>query len=455
MQFSTEPVNSGESEDSQTLFGKLLWIQLGIMCFFSVFQFLLQGSVGVFAEGMKKTFQIDAAGIGLLSSSFFYSYIGMQIPAGIVYDKFGLKKVASTAVSVMILGCFLLAWAPSLEIAMISRVLMGMGCSCGFVGLLFGIKKWFSSRQFPLVVALSECLAMAGVGLANNILSRGVEAFGWRMALVGCGLVAILLLVSILRYLEAETEDVSEQVASGQPSAAALLRKVPSWHVLKIREVWIGGLFSACLFSVLSVFVALWAIPFLMSVYQLDVVSATSLTSSVYIGVALSSPLIGWAAGYMNLSTLMTVGAGGTATMMFALVRAPMVPVYALHIMLFLLGFFCAVYQFSFALVGQKAPRSLQGAAMGTTNMITMSAALILQPLIGMMISSSKNGKVLDGFETYQPQAYQNALSILPWCMVLAFVLSFLLKEQGALSFKSLITHWQRLFGRLAKSVVK
>ena len=37
MQFSTEPVNSGESEDSQTLFGKLLWIQLGIMCFiFSV-----------------------------------------------------------------------------------------------------------------------------------------------------------------------------------------------------------------------------------------------------------------------------------------------------------------------------------------------------------------------------------------------------------------------------------
>ena len=46
------------------------WIQWGIMCFFSIFQFLLQGSVGVLAEGMKLSFQVDAAGVGILSSSF-------------------------------------------------------------------------------------------------------------------------------------------------------------------------------------------------------------------------------------------------------------------------------------------------------------------------------------------------------------------------------------------------
>ena len=439
--------------------GPLVWVKLGIMCFFSIFQFLLQGSIGVFAEGMKQSFQADAAAIGLLSSSFFCSYIVMQIPAGVLYDRFGVRLVAGIAVLIMLFGCLLLSGAQDLEAAMVSRVLLGFGCSCGFIGMLFGIKQWFPVGQFPLLVALSECVSMAGVGLANHVLSRSFESFGWRYSMLGCAVIALVLMVAILKFVSHDDFDAegcaNVACAEGQPttegSAGSALRPwkvgggLPAWHVLKIREVWVGGLFSAGLFSILSVFVALWAIPFLKSAYSLDVVSATSLASSVYIGVAVSSPLVGWVAARISLSILMSFGAAGSAALMFLILSVPDVSLAQLHGLMFLSGFFCAVYQFSFALVGQQAPRGLEGTAMGMTNMLVMIVALILQPAIGFIISSS-SGVVLDGYETYGTRVYQEALGILPWFMVLAFILSFFLRDRGISGFQLLNNCIRRTF---------
>lgn len=443
---------SGTSFHESLSVSRKRWLWLGIMCFFSVFQFLLQGSVGVMGEGIRQSFEMDAAGLGLLSSGFYASYMMMQVPAGLLYDRFGIRRVAASAVAVMMVGCFVLAWAPGFLTAFTGRVLMGFGCSAGFIGLLFGIKCWFSPSQMPLLIALSECVFMAGMSVANNVLSLGVRYLGWQLSLQLCGLISFGLFLAIVVFIRSLAESADSSCSAGSCDAtetAGTSGHLPAWSVLKIREVWIGGFFSAGLFSVLSVFIALWAIPFFRAAYQMDGVQATFLASMTYAGVALGSPLVGWLSSRIHLNLLLTAGAAGTAVLMFLVLRAMDLPGFFLHGLLFLLGAFCSVYQFSFALVSAEAPSGLQGTAMGCANMLTLSTALIMQPAIGLMISSASTvASLSDSYGTDGAFVYQQGLRVLPWLMLLAFFLSFFLRYQGRSGWRVFLAVFAALCGK-------
>ena len=394
------------------------WVAWSIMSFYCVLQFLFQGSIGILAEGVKESFGTDATGISLLSSSFYISYIIMQIPAGMIYDRFGIRRVAIGANSILVMGCLCLAIAPNLATAILSRVIIGFGASFGFVGLIFGVKKWFSIRQFAAMVAIAECLCMVGVGTANNLLSISASKFGWRTAVGFCALLTLGQLFVMILYLH-DTSIAPKGVAKSKNKMVVDLKSV-----LKHREVWLAGSYSAGVFSIVSVFVALWSIPFLTSTYHLDIIEATSISSTVYMGIAASSLFIGWLSKRFCITSIMNFGSCLTLifSLFFLYVR---LPASSLYILAFSIGFCSAVYQLSFTLIAKSIPNEIGGAAIGATNMIMMLAAPILQTLIGMIISSNQGLGVLDGFEVYAESSYHLGLSIIPMCLFIAFLTTF------------------------------
>ena len=388
----------------------------------------------------------------LFRSSFYYSYIAMQIPAGIFYDRFGIKWVALTAMFVIALGCFLLACAPKLIFAICARVIIGLGCSFGFVGMLFGIKLWFPGQQFPLISAIAESASMVGVALANSLLSHIFLSFGWRVSMYGCSGFAFITACLIGLAIDEQFKNKKESHENLHPRFPG---KSEIIALFKKKELLIGGGFSACVFSVISVFATLWAIPFLMTGYQMNVVQATSICSTIYLGIAVSSPVLGWLVGVFSITAIMSIGAGLSLFFMIILLYFSGLSVSLLYFLAFCLGFCCAVYQLSFTLVSQSSPDHLQGVALGTTNMIAMLAAPILQPIIGFLISWSRGGGVLDGFEVYGQQAYQQALLILPICLALAFIGSFLLDDSRVGRLRKHFLHVLFLRLRQSKSWVK
>ena len=97
-----------------------------LVVIFVTFQFFLQGAIGIFSDLMKKDLDLDAAAVSLLSSSFFYSYILLQVPAGIIIDRLALRKVIPFTVLGLSCSCLLLSFCTHVKYAIIIRIIMGV-----------------------------------------------------------------------------------------------------------------------------------------------------------------------------------------------------------------------------------------------------------------------------------------------------------------------------------------
>ncbi|MBI2603677.1 MAG: MFS transporter [Deltaproteobacteria bacterium] len=408
------------------------WCLMSLLC---ILQFTLQGSVGIFAQGMKESLKLDAAAIGFLSSSFFYAYLAAQVPVGMIYDRFGIRNIASGATILIALSCLLLSFAQSLEVAILYRLLMGFACAFGFIGVLTGIKQWFPPQSFAFVTSLTETLALLGVALMNTALSKLVIAYSWRVALVVCAILAALLGLSLRAF-----------VKRGVP-VEAFEAPAPFWVSFRLlltsKKIWLSGLYGFGVFCVMSIFAALWGIPYLMRCYGLDLVTATSVVSMVYVGAALSSPLYGCLVGFIRCSSFMVLGASLTLLTVLLLFYGPTLSLTGLYIVTFLIGFFCSAYQLGFTIVSRSVPRRVQATAMGLTNMIVMMGALLFQPLVGLILSYSADGAVMDGFEVYSASAYEKAMSIIPLLLAISVLLAYWLAEEGTVPLRRWI--WQKI----------
>ena len=107
------------------------WIAWGLLNLFCIFQFMLQGSVGIMAQSMRQDLNLDAAALGLISSSFYISYVLMQIPVGLIYDRVGIRKTVFYSSFLVALTCLLMAFVKTLLVAIIVRVASSSSSGCG------------------------------------------------------------------------------------------------------------------------------------------------------------------------------------------------------------------------------------------------------------------------------------------------------------------------------------
>jgi MFS family permease len=166
----------------------------------------------------------------------------------------------------------------------------------------------------------------------------------------------------------------------------------------------------------------------MMASAKLDLVGATSLVSMIFIGSALSSPLLGWLSGFKKPSSLMLASAFATAVLMVLVIYGPKTSLPVLFLLFFFLGFACSVYQLPFAVVNHAVPTHVTGVAMGVTNIICMLSGPILQPVIGFFLAYNNN-HLGAGFEAYPIESFQTSLLILPICLVLAIFLALKLRS--------------------------
>ena len=90
-----------------------------------------------------KSFNIGATVTGVLSSAFFYTFIILQVPAGIILDRINIRVVITAATAVCGIGCIIFGLAPTLSIAFIGRLLMGVGGTFGFLGMTKAVRLWY------------------------------------------------------------------------------------------------------------------------------------------------------------------------------------------------------------------------------------------------------------------------------------------------------------------------
>jgi MFS family permease len=391
------------------------WINWGIAVSFVLSQFFLQAASGLMAASWQKDFNLDTTQLGLLSAVFFIAYVGMQIPVGLAYDRYGARKILITASVLLCLGTFGLGLSHTYWQAIIARILMGFGSSFGFVGMLYTTSSWFSSRYFALLVGLAETLAMIGVAVAEIIMGWVLTHYGWRFMLFIAG--SGMLFVNLFIYLF---------VRDRKPNQSKIKKTISLKDALlmtaKNKQVWLAGLYGFATFAVINVVVGLWGIPFLTHYHKFTLPAASSMMSMVFIGTAIGGPFNAWFVErflngrWLNRQFSTTLFAVITTILFGILLYIPTLSTVTGFVLLFFIGFFSSIYIQVFAIVKDHTELSVRATALAATNMLLMASAPILQPIIGKLLALN--------------YSYPQALSLLVFIFIIAIGLSFSLDKK-------------------------
>lgn len=421
-------MNSGTAVPPCSRLNKLMpWMVWGVASLFVTFQMLLQTSPSVMIEDLQQAFEINAFGVSLLSSSFFYTYVLFQIPAGMLIDRVQPRYCIMVCLIGIAAVTIMFASAHTLNVARVGRILQGAFSAPSIVPALYLAAVWFPSRRFALLAGLTEMIGMSGSAIGQLLLAPSSGYFGWRGTLIGCAMAGLVLAVFtwfIVRNKTAEDAiDVNEVVVeTPPPHETHIFRNLLT--VISYPQAWINGLFSGLLFSVTAAFGAFWCIPYLIQTYGYSLNKAAAASSMVLFGSAFGAPALGALSDRFGLRKLpMIISTALVLALMLIVLYVPMSNLLLIFAMLFLLGFFSSAYVLPFAVMRDIMPSHVRGTAMGYTNLMSiLIGAPLLQPLIGWILNSQSPDAI-------GVVAYQHALTVLPVCLGIGFVLAFCVQE--------------------------
>ena len=389
-------------------------------------QFVLQLSVSAIEHELRISLRLNALELSVLASSFYYIYVIMQIPAGMLIDKFGCRKSLSYGLFICCLGCLLFSSSNSYALAIVGRVLMGGGMACAFVGAVNLAYKWFPLCYAAFLIGLVETFGMLGTFGGNMFLAQFSAQHSWQLCfqiatLISAflGIICWLLLVDVPNGKAA----IKEDLISCKQLFASL------FELMKIREIWLNGIYSGILYMIITVFTGLWCLPFLMQAYSLEKTAAAFATSCVLIGVGIGAPLLGWLLGAsQHHERFLACMALCACISMSLMLYVPHLNWYILILECVILGVAAGSVLICFVIAAELAPNSSVSISIGFANTLTMCTAPIVQPIIGYIFNSLTPEGSVGIIETYSVHNFRVALSILP---ILFFVAIFLALKLG------------------------
>lgn len=393
------------------------WIMWSMTASFVLFQFFLQLSSGAIIHGLMNSFSIGAFGGSLLASAYYYIYVALQTPVGQLIDRFGPRRLLSVGAIVCALGCLLFGSSHILFFAALGRLMMGSGAAFAWVGSMYIIARWFPPARFGLMVGFAEAIGMIGTVMGSYFLATTIQNLGWRESMLGASVILALIGAMIAVFVRNAPAN-AEPIIVDQRSLKSDLK-----ILLKNKYAWINGLYSGLMFAILSVFVALWAIPFIELTHRIHLVMATVVCNLVFLGGLVGGPLASWLDSMIrSRRVLLAVGALGSAITLSLLIYFPQIPLGFVIGLMILLGLFSGAYVLTFSIGNEIVPPHIRGTSMGFVNTLSMITAPLLQPLIGFILHVVSHETA--GKEYYSVANYQVALSVMPILLVIAAILT-------------------------------
>ncbi|MES2212432.1 MAG: MFS transporter [Pseudomonadota bacterium] len=407
----------------------LPWLICGLAALFYCYEYLLRVSPSVMIPELMRSFSVSATEIGLLTSLYYYAYTPMQLPVGLMMDRFGPRRILTFAVLCCAIGTFMFGGMNGLWIAGIGRFLVGLGSAFAFVGVLKLATVWLPPNRFGMISGLATTLGMLGAISGEMILGHFVSEVGWEKTIAYSGYFGLLLLPVVWFVIRDNRPDQPTAVMR-YPGMGNLSRDL--FRVFHNKQVWLAGLVGGAMFLPTSVFAELWGIECLKVVHNLSKSEATHATSLVFLGWAFGGPLMGLFSDRIESRRFpLAIGCFSAAVFLSVLLWVPGLSYNAVRALCFFFGVVSGAQVINFAVARENMPLSLAGTTLATTNFIIMMGGMICQPLVGKVLDLTWGGAFQDDVPLYTIGGYQLALTMLPVCLFLGVFLIGLMKETG------------------------
>lgn len=274
------PVPGDRGKDSRSA-----WTVLGVGCLAYFSAVAQRTSFGVASVEAADRFHTVAAGLSLFSMMQVLVYAALQIPVGVLVDRFGPRVLIGVGAVAMVLGQVQLAAAHSVAAGVVGRIMVGAGDAATFVCVMRLLPAWFSALRVPM---LTQVVGMTGnLGQLFSVIPFGwmLHAVGWAPAFVGMAslaLVAAVLSSALLRNAPPGVDVLNTSISLS--TVGATIRE-------SLREpgTQLGFWVHFSVQFVGNAFALMWAYPYLQNAQGLTATQASVvMTAFVVVNVALS-----------------------------------------------------------------------------------------------------------------------------------------------------------------------
>ena len=409
----------------------LAWLVWGLGACLYLIAFYQRVAPAVLTRELAREFALSAAALGNLSAFYFYSYVAVQIPTGLLADRWGPRRVLALGAAVTAAGTLLFALAPTVAWANSGRLAIGAAAGVAFVSMLQLASHWMPPRRFALVSGIALFMGVVGATLAGVPLRAVVDAFGWRAVMVASAIVTAAVAVVIWLVVRDDPADrgyasyYPEPVAARQEaSLAMLLREALSYRNTCLLFFAAGGF--TC---IVLTFAGLWGVPYLVTVRGFTATQAAATASAMLVAFAAASIAYGPVSERIGRrKPVMLVGLAATMALWAVVVFVPLRPA-ALVAVLIGVGIASATFILTFVFAKESVPAHLGGTASGIANMGVMLGGMVMQPVVGLVLDRHWDGALAEGVRIYGMEAYRYGFAgMLAWA-ALGFVLLAFTKE--------------------------
>ena len=375
---------------------------------------------------LMRQFNINGAGIGSLSATFFYTYTIMQIFTGVLIDKFGVRFLTGLSILVGALGAYIFSKADSLLVATLARGMMGFGIAFATVTYLKMTVLWFKPQQKAFVGGLLATAVMLGAVFGEAPLSILLEHTNWRFVLEFCSVLGLIIALLFMLFVR----EHSYQKRSIKNEASHKNSWIEYKKVFQNKQNWLLTAYSGLAFAPLSVLGGLWGPPFLQESYHLSRTESSGLISLIFIGLGIGSPLWGLLSDKLN---------NRLKVMKFALILSlvtilivcysTLLPIWMIGFLLFLFGFGVGAFMLGFTLGTEINNIALAATVVSLINTGDSILESFTEPFLGKLLDLGWTGQMRDGARYFTIQNFHFALIPLPIYLILAFIFLHFIKE--------------------------
>ncbi|MDD2481009.1 MAG: MFS transporter [Lutispora sp.] len=408
------------------------WIVLGILIFAYMIVFFHRLAVAVVREDLVSEFGMSSVTFANLSSTYFYAYMLMQIPSGILADTLGARITVTLGTLAAGMGSIIFGFASNIFWIFLGRLLVGLGVSVVFISILKIQSQWFKESEFATLSGISSFFGNLGGIFAQTPLVLLTAAITWRYSFVAIGIFTIIIAIMCYLLVRNSPSDMgfsTIEELEGKEKRVASSGKIDLIKGLKAVIVnpytWPSFFMFAGFYGGFGALSGTWGSSYIVQVYGMSNASAANYMTAVVLGLAIGSIIIGKVSDNIKKRKLPMILYGVIYVACWALMvfwNGGKPPIEVLIPLLFVLGFSCSAFILGWGCSKEVNPSEIAGISTSVVNIGGFFGAAILPPMIGGVID--RYGGTLTAIELYQ-KAFL-------YCFVFAligFAFTFLIKE--------------------------
>jgi MFS family permease len=400
-----------------------IWL-VGVLSTAQLVSQFLRSAVSVIGPNLVTELNISAAGLALLSSSFFLAFALAQVPVGMLIDRFGPRVTMLWSTVLAVAGCIVFALGTDLNTLVFGRVLMALGCSSFYVAPLAIYSRWFKPKYFSTVTGIQ--LGLSGLGLlaATTPLAFAAATIGWRPSFLIVAVLAALSGLIVFWWVSDDPpgtvppENKKENLRESLQGLVVVSRTPSFWPIFAM---------FCTNYAVVITILGLWGGPYLAHVYGYDL--ETRGFFLLVLALSSMSAAFGWGVAdrvFSSYRTPVLIGAMLTLAMLIWIALAEKMSPTVLIVWFLLYGL---VTGYPPLLVGQARamfPPQLVGRGLTLLNLATMGGVFFFQFATGAVIEFMAPNQTV-----YPLGAYQAAFALMAFLLAVSIGCYFLARDRG------------------------